>query len=160
MEENKNILDFIQNKKVEQPNAAYFEKLAQEVISTQEIKKPIFKKVFIWVAAAAAIAVAVFVFNYPQTSNSENPLIALQSIPTQTIEEYIELNIEEFEEELIAEFVEVENLSVLENLVLESEPQENTTANINFDNIDKQDILDYLDREGLDTEDLEDEFFI
>ena len=85
MNEEKDIFDFIEKRKVETPDKAYFDDLAQRVIDSQKTKIiPFYKRPIVWIGSAAAAVLILFTVNFnppqPPTSNGEQELI--QSSPS------------------------------------------------------------------------------
>lgn len=93
MNEKKNRLDSIHPKQPNYPDADFFEQMAASVISTHDhpfIKTPFYKKPIVkWVAAAAIVVPFVFYFSRTSSSNSELA-VQLDTIPQETIIQYIE----------------------------------------------------------------------
>jgi hypothetical protein len=98
-----------------------------------------------------------------QPSSDGDVLLALNDIPTDDIRAYVEDNIEDFDTDLIAEFVDEKQIEDEELLPIEIE-EDNTIAisePINLDDLDENEILKYFDEEEIDIIDLmEDESFI
>ena len=73
---------------------------------------------------------------------------------------YVDENIDEFDVEMIAEFVPVDELNAkyeaLENTMIEDE-EIDPIESITLENITKEEILEYLNDEDFDFSDLEDE---
>lgn len=93
MNEKKNRLDSIHPKQPNYPDADFFEQMAASVISTQAnpfTKTPFYKKPIVkWVAAAAIVVPFVFYFSRTTSSNPEMA-VQLDTIPQETIIQYIE----------------------------------------------------------------------
>ena len=158
MEENKDIFDYLKVNKVEGPNSFYFESLANSVIEKSQANTkviPLYRKPITWVSAAAAsIAVILLVNLFNQPTENGNVLLALNDIPHNEIEAYVSENIDDFDTDLIAEFIDEENLNITE---VESVQEIQTEKIIDFEEITAKDILDYLDDEEIELEDLQDE---
>jgi len=73
---------------------------------------------------------------------------------------YVDENIDEFDVEMIAEFVPADELNAkyeaLENTMIEDE-EVDPIESITLENITKEEILEYLNDEDFDFSDLEDE---
>jgi hypothetical protein len=162
MEEQKDLFDHLKLGKIDTPDATYFDQLAKNVIASQEVKViPLYKKPIVWLSSAAAAIVILVVVNYSAPEESTDALLALNDIPTEDVLAYVDKHIEDFDVEMLSEMVPSENIEAIQL----SEPIENnpiTTpkteeTKINFDNIDTEDILDYINSEEIDIYDL-DEF--
>lgn len=167
MKEEKDIFNFIEKRKADLPDAAYFDNLTRSVIESQRTKgMPLYKRPVFWISAAAAVVLTLIVVRFdsqevPQT----NALAELEHISNNDVLAYVEENIEDFDIDLIAEFIpdatidkeiaEIESELIpeqIEDLVVDME--------ISFDGITRDDILDYLEEEELDINDLEENSFI
>lgn len=159
MNEEKNIFDFIEKRKVDVPDEAYFHGLAQSVIRSQKTKIiPIYKRPITWIGTAAAIVLMLMVVKFDSTEElvETDILSALDDIPRDVILAYVEGNIDEFDIELIAEFIPASSLrfeKIEETQISDDKPIES----VSFDNITRDEILKYLEDEELDFSDLEDE---
>lgn len=168
MEEQKDIFDFIEKRKTEMPDQSYFENLSKSVIASQEKKKakivPLFKRPATWlsVAAAAVLVFMVVKFNSPAdvVFTDSDSLAGLDDVSREEILAYVNDNIDDFDVELIAEFVPANQLdddySDLESELFEDQ-EEDPIESVSFDNITKEDILEYLEEDDLDFSDLDDE---
>lgn len=161
MNEEKDIFDFIEKRKVDVPHKAYFENLSQSIISSQKTRViPFYKRPITWIGAAAAVALVLMMvrLDSPQETVVQTDVLSeLNNIPREVILAYVEENIDDFDIELIAEFVPA---SALEYEPIEQEitdEKETTNETISFDDITRDDILEYLEDEGIDLSDLEDE---
>jgi len=162
MEEQKDIFDHLKLGEIDTPDAAYFDQLAKNVIASQEVKViPLYKKPIVWLSSAAAAIVILVVINYSSPVESTDALLALNDVPTEDVLAYVEKHIEDFDVELLAEMVPSENIEAIRF----SEPIENVPTTtptpeetkIDFDNINTEEILDYINSEEIDIYDL-DEF--
>lgn len=169
MKDEKDIFDHLKPKGFEMPDKAYFEQLTKNVIKSQQLVKPkvvpFYRKPITWIGAVAAIAVAVFItltFN-SRIETSEDPLLALNEISQNEIFAYVDQNIDEFEIESIAEIVPENTINPSELIpeeAIEETPQAIETETVSLDEIDQEEILEYLEVEGIDPSDLEDDFFM
>lgn len=163
MNEEKDIFDFIEKRKVETPDKAYFDNLAQSVLDSQKTKViPLYKRPISWISVAAAAVLVLFVvnFNTPGDIPESNEWATLDDVPKEELLAYVEDNIEDFDIELIAEFVPTEEInSKYEELENEMTIEEeiDPIESITFESVSKEEILEYLEDEGLDFSDLEDE---
>jgi len=162
MEEQKDIFDHLKRKEGFTPDKAYFERLAENVMASQSVKiVPLYKKPVLWMSAAAAIIAAVFIINFDSnTSAPDNVLLALNDISKEEIRTYIEENIEDFDTDLIVEFVTLETIehhTFIQPEEVESEDQDLVLETISLGDIEREDILDYFEREEIDLLELEDD---
>ena len=96
-------------------------------------------------------------------SEKQNVLLALNEIPVNEIESYIDENIEDFDTELIAEFVDESSIDIASfsniadtNKVVSPVNKETKPTPI-LDEINKDDILKYLEEENIDLQELLDD---
>ncbi|MFT6923630.1 MAG: hypothetical protein ACJA1C_002645 [Crocinitomicaceae bacterium] len=163
MNEEKDIFDFIEKRKVDMPDKAYFDNLAQSVIDSQKTKIiPLYKRPITWISAVAAAVLVLFImnFNSPGDIVPESNEISFNDLSRAELLAYVDENIEEFDVEMIAEFVPIDELNAkyeaLENTMSE-ELEVHPLETITLENITKEEILEYLNDEDLDFSDLEDE---
>ena len=175
MEEKNDIFDHLKPRKTPVPDASYFEALANSVIDSQKEKEavtpketkiiPLYKRPSLWIGAVAAVFIAgILIVNFNKTTEvNSDPLLALNDVSSSDVYNYIDENIEDFETDLIVEALNestVDDMSFVEAETAESAPEETdiaTSEPISFDDIDSDDILDYFNEEGIDSEDFEDE---
>ena len=166
MENKKDILDHLKVNKIESPGPEYFSNLAKDVIISQKKETkiiPLYKKASFWISAAAASIIVVLVLNFKGNQSQENVLLALNDVSTESIHAYVEDNIEDFEEELIAEFVSEESIASEEILPIEMAEDVAVVVQeeIKLEEVQEEDILKYFEDEEIDLFDLmEDESFI
>lgn len=180
MEKDKDIFEHLKARKTPMPDASYFSSLAQSVIASQQPTTlnqkentpvvPLFKRPIVRIGSVAAIAaifvVGMLVVNLSNTSTETNdPLLALNDIPPSEVYEYIDENIDDFDTDLIAEALDeasISNISFTDNSEESSTVETSPTSieKISFDDIDIEDIIDYLNEEGITSEDLEEDSFI
>lgn len=164
MKENEDIFEHLKKRKIETPSKDYFDALAASVIE-QESKKtkviPIGRKIFYWSTAAAAILViGFFLFNNPQQTET-NILAQLDDVSTEELIAYVDENIDDFDTDQLGETLSDEEIDKLdEELSLEMSDISyvESSESIFFDDIDEQDILDYLELEDIDLDELENDF--
>ena len=162
MKEEKDIFDFIQPSKVDTPDKSYFEALTKNVIQEAKPKVvPLHKRPVVWMrVAAAAIIALLFVTNInPGDSMSSDPLLALNDISSEEILAYVDENIDEFEEDEIAEIVpeeaiEIRDIMELPEPAVVEEPAV-TEASISLQEVNEEEIMDYLEEEGIELLDLD-----
>jgi len=153
MKEQKDIFNYFNKKDSDNPDASYFEHMANNIIEKETKKKtvtPLFKKPSFWIIAAAASLAFILVINLP-TSQEDNFLVALNDFSSNEIVGYISQNITDFDSELITEYIsenDIEEpvLATIEDLEIIEEAE----SNIRLENIDSQEILDYFDSEEID----------
>ena len=164
MKENEDIFEHLKKRKIETPSKDYFDALAASVIE-QESKEtkviPIGRKIFYWSTAAAAIlVVGFFLFNIPQQTET-NILAQLDDVSTEELISYVDENIDDFDTEQLGETLSDEEIDKLdEELSIEMSDISyvESSESISFDDVDEQDILDYLELEDIDLDELENDF--
>ncbi|MFT5780575.1 MAG: hypothetical protein ACI837_003538 [Crocinitomicaceae bacterium] len=164
MEKEKDIFDHLKVRKIEVPDAAYFENLTKMVIDKQRPKIiPMYKRPMAWIGAAAAVAiVALLVTNISESPiESSDPLLALNEFSADDLMSYVDDHIDEFDTEMISDMIpssDLESSDIFDEIEAPIvEPVKQVKAPISLDKIDDQDILDYFDDEGIDLEDFEDD---
>lgn len=167
MSEEKNILDFIQPVQQDKPDAAYFEQLANQVINDSKKSKivPLYQRPLMWIGAAAAIAL-IFVASNMYGQKEESIQLALSELSQAEITSYIENNIEDFDLTSIEDVVSADAMEDLEDdLAIENTTETvqeiEKVEEINLENIDSKEILEYFEEELIELEDIdESELFI
>ncbi len=167
MSEEKNILDFIQPVQQDKPDAAYFEQLANQVINDSKKAKivPLYQRPLMWIGAAAAIAL-IFVASNMYGQKEESIQLAFSELSQAEITSYIENNIEDFDLTSIEDVVSADAMEDLEDdLAIENTTETvqeiEKVEEINLENIDSKEILEYFEEELIDLEDIdESELFI
>jgi hypothetical protein len=161
MENPNNIFDQIQKRKITVPENAYFNAMADSIISQQAPKIiPLYKKPLVWISSAAAVAlIAITIQLSTSAEESMNLQTALNDIPRETILEYVTENIDDYEIDEITEVIPdqtIQDIEVFQPITIQSE------SNLSFENISNEEILDYLLEEGIDLEDMNESelFFI
>lgn len=168
MEPKKEILEFIKIRERESINDSYFEDLAMKAILTAKqqnlkIKRPLLQRSIFWVSSAAAVILVVIVMRY---NNQSLPIgYDENTISNSELISYIDNNIEEFDEDLFAHYLangpsesEQPEVSIQEEMKKKSSREENESEEKNeniFENIDSEDVLKYLEKEGISVEELE-----
>ncbi|MDX2360519.1 MAG: hypothetical protein QNK23_06915 [Crocinitomicaceae bacterium] len=160
METNKNIFDHLKTNEIETPDAGYFDQLAKEVIASQKTKViPLYKKPLAWIVSAAAVFAAVFLLNLGD-AEEQDVLLALNEISTEEVYLYIEDHIEDFDTDLISEMIDEENIDPIVFIDQELNPEVETfDETLSFEDIETEDILEYLQNEAVDLDD-DDELYI
>ncbi|MDB2656571.1 hypothetical protein N9Y60_00800 [Crocinitomicaceae bacterium] len=180
MEEKKDIFDFIEKRPIETPDSSYFKDLADKVIAdastsstgtgqvTDQSKAkiiPLYRRPAAWISAVAAAVLVAFLM-LPESSD---PVIidggAASVEPSRAeVLAYVNENIDDFDEELLVEFIAIKNLASKSASSQESEPEEEALETMietetedlqeSLKNISDEEILEYLELEGeLDEED-------
>ncbi len=164
MKENEDIFEHLKKRKIETPSKDYFDALAASVLEkeSKETKViPIGRKIFYWATAAAAILViGFFLFNIPQQTET-NILAQLDDVSTEELIAYVDENIDDFDTDQLGETLSDEEIDKLdEELSLEMSDISyvESSESISFEDIDEQDILDYLELEDIDLDELENDF--
>lgn len=162
MEDEKSIFNHLRPRKIETPDTAWFESLVEQIPAKNQVKPvriiSLQRSVLIWSLGAAAV-LAIAVFNFVPDTNEEdlNLVAALQDIPDDDVYGYVESHLDEFDTELLIEVLPAEKVESVEldnpteDLSLHSEP---LPEEINFNSLEEEDILDYLESIGLEPTDL------
>ena len=151
MKTKEDIFDHLNRKEIPTPDTNYFDQLAKDVVSTQKPKIiPLYRKPIAWIGTAAAVIALVFLLN-PRANTELDVLLALNDIPTEDVFSYIDENIDEFDTDLISEILEEENIGPIEFMGEEITPAFNgESENLNLEDIDTEEILEYLENEAID----------
>lgn len=167
MNKEKDIFEHLKASKVELPDQSYFDQLAQQVIADEKAPVkvvPMYRKPLLWLSAAAAVLlIGFFALNTWSTSaDSQDPLLALEEVPAEMLLAYVDEHIEDFEAESIAEILPesaLEVTAVAEIELVEQDTPSNTTPDLELldEELDEEDIINYLEEEGMDFFELEDE---
>ncbi len=178
MEEKKDIFDFIEKRPIETPDADYFKSLADKVISdvAEEPEEPqakiipLYRRSIVWISGVAAAILVAFLL-LPETTGTGNldPLAFSDEPSREEVLAYVNDNIDDFDEELLVEFIAMKNLGsepVLEQTI---EPEEEPLETIietetqdlqeSLKNISDEEILEYLELEG-ELDENEDDFIL
>jgi hypothetical protein len=154
MENPNNIFDQVKARKVNVPDTDYFSQLADSIIEQKDSKAkviPMYKKPLVWITSAAAVIAVLIVFNYEGTSDpSINLKLALSEISTDEIVAYMDEHVDDFDTDLIAEAVPVENIYTNSDVEEATMPD----AIISFETISDNEIMEYLLEEGIDLDEL------
>ena len=164
MKENEDIFDHLKKRKIETPSKYYFDALVASVIK-QELKEtkviPIGRKILYRSTAAAAILlIGLFLFN-TRHQQERNILAQLDDVSTEELISYVDENIDDFDTDQLGETLSDEEIDKLdEELSIEMSDISyvESSESISFDDIDEQDILDYLELEDIDLDELENDF--
>ncbi|MFZ9028361.1 MAG: hypothetical protein ACO2Z9_05055 [Crocinitomicaceae bacterium] len=164
MKENEDIFGHLKKRKIETPSKDYFDALTASIIEQESNETkviPIGRKIFYWSTAAAAIlVVGFFLFNIPQQTET-NILAQLDDVTTEELIAYVDENIDDFDADQLGETLSDEEIEKLDE---ELSPEMSdisyveSSESISFDDIDEQEILDYLELEDIDLDELENDF--
>ena len=162
MEKQNDIFDHLKSREIFTPDQTYFDQLANNVIAASKSKViPLYKKPLFWMTAAAACVAVIFLLNIDSSSNnSDNVLFAMNEIPQNEVREYVKANIKEFDTEMLCEIIPSKNIEEVKFPVeiikiIEKKKEVLSEPEINFDNIDREDILNYFQEENIDINELE-----
>lgn len=171
MEEQKDIFDFLEKRTPNVPSDDYFAELANKVlrenpsVSPKPKVVPLYRRPVFWVASAAA-AVLLIVLLQPKTTEITQSGVDFNDLSRGEILAYVEYNLDEFDEELLAEFIPDSRMHyTMTTEKLSIEPEEKTAGQPSpkltnsLDDISTDEILDYLEDEGMDLDDLDDDIF-
>lgn len=160
MEQNKDIFDHLKVRKTDSPDASYFENMADQIIASQKKETkviPLYKKPTLWMSAAAASIIVVLVMNIGGSpGENTNVLLALNDIPVEDIRNYVDNNIDDFDTDLISEFVD-ENTIEDEPLLpaVEVDPETEVVEDVKeLEDVNEDDILKYFEEEEIDIYEL------
>ena len=167
MEKEKNIVDFLKPRERESLDNAYFENLAASIVSAHpkvETKKiiPFYKKTTFWISSIAAVFIGLIALN-TFTSTSEKTY-DFNSVSHSELMAYVEDNIDEFDQDLLVKYIPVESPTKMkakelieQKTTIEKVQVNSKSKTVLFDDLQKEDILNYLDAEELGIDDLEPE---
>ncbi len=157
-EETQDIFDHLKVREIETPDVSYFEKLAATISEEQQPKViPMYKKPMVWMVAAAAVIAVFFLVDLGEIDQEQDVLLALYELPKEEVYSYVEGHIDDFETEMIADVIPTEDIEVVKVMEPASSPEiiePITETELNFDDIEAEDILEYLDSEEIDLYEL------
>lgn len=178
MDEKKDIFDFIEKRPIETPDADYFKSLADKVIAEvaeepEEAKTkviPLYRRPAVWISGVAAAILVAFLMLPETIIESPHGTVNPSLEPSKAeILAYVDENIEDFDEELLLEFISTDNLNVdatIDPISVETEDpietmveSETESLQESLESISNEEIMEYLQEEGLGSED-EDDFFL
>ena len=166
METKKDILEFIRPREREVIDTDYFSSLAANAILLAEkqkskTKRKIIRRSLFWISSAAAIIFVIIRLD----SSIEPVKCDFNSISKTELYSYIDKNIDEFDENLIAHYLKNDYIDTTKKINTSSpiEINSNQPSEIEhdkndldlFENVNKEDILKYLETEGITIEELE-----
>lgn len=162
METKKDIFDYLKPRKKIVPDQSYFDQLSANVLAHEKVKVvPLYRKPIFWLSsAAAAITIIMLVNIKTEIPNSVNPMIALNEISSEELFAYVNDNIEDFDTEMLTEIIPSDNIEEIDlvatdKIVVDEVPSE---TELNFDNIQEEEILEYILNEEIDIYDIEEIF--
>lgn len=149
-----NILDHLKVKRVEVMPEAYFVDLANKSIKKKS--KIISLRMVIW-SAAAAIALFLVCLRLLNPGQTESKNYSFSEITSSEALAYVDEHINEFEDELIIDFIESELITLPEIVVeIETNKEETVSEDIeSLDEIDTESILEYLMYEGIENDEID-----
>lgn len=171
MKEEKDIFEFLEKKTQNTPEKEYFENLAQKIISENSTNTPsktkvvpLYRKPILWISGVAA-AITIFFLNTESTSLQNGGTLDFNDLSKKEILAYVNENIDDFDEEMLMEFMREEQLKIdayKEEIQTSAEIDETnvpTELTESLETISREDILDYINEEELDLMDLDEEIF-
>ncbi len=167
MEENKNIVEFLKPREREVIEDSYFENMVSVIVAGNPKKEPakiipLYQRKSFWISSAAAVAILFVAIRFMNQSGSINP--DFDSLSHSELTAYIDHNIEDFDQELLAQYVHVETNAVqakvesdqhLNSSVPNNELEKSVSRDDLFEGIDQKDILEYLNHQEMNVDDLE-----
>ena len=167
MEKEKNIVDFLKPRERESLDNAYFENLAASIVSAHpkvETKKiiPLYMKTTFWISSIAAVFIGLIALN--TFTSSPEKTYNFNSVSHSELMAYVEDNIDEFDQDLLVKYIPVESSTKMkakelieQKTTIEKVQVNSKSKTVLFDDLQKEDILNYLDAEELSIDDLEPE---
>lgn len=148
MKEQRNILDDLKAKKIAIPDEAFFKSLAARTTQDSVPKKstkviPLFAVV---ISAAAALVLLFWIFGSKSLNDSINEgSISFASLEDQEILEYVETNIDDFEEGEISDLVVFSVKDSIGRVVNERNDQNfSGELNVMFSSLSDEEIMTFL----------------
>jgi hypothetical protein len=159
METKKDIFDYLKPRKKIVPDQSYFNQLVANVLETEKVKVvPLYRKPIFWLSSAAAtIAIILLVNIETEIPNSVNPMIALNEISSEELFTYVNDNIEDFDTEMLTDIIPSDNIEEIDLVATDKivVDEVSSETELNFDNIQEEDILEYILNEEIDIYDIE-----
>lgn len=164
----KHIIDDLKVNPTPLPSNDFFEQfkedMMKQVLDKQPETKliPLYKRWYSWTSIAAAIALIITLnWNRSETTKPIEQKVDFSSVNKAEILEYMEEHIDDVEIAQLAEHLDeipqVDLLKTVENPSNDLADQSNNNNENLFDDLDKEEILKYLQEEDLD---IEEELFI
>lgn len=171
MNKDQDILSKLKYQKPKSPGPEYFEQIAMTVIELESSNKtiPLFKRPVLYIGLSIAASIVLFFGIYIGNSSETgtdtiNVAQELSELEQDQVLAYIDKNIDDFDVELISEFAT--DLEIHEDLIPvvteEVEVTLNNASSIDekIDEINSEEILQYLKEQGIDPNDIEELEFI
>ena len=159
MKKKQDIFNHLKPGKISTPEESYFTQLASDIIRSQEVRViPLYKKPILWFSAAAAVIAVLIVFNFNSSEENNDVLLALNEISSEELFLYVDENIEDFESDMLIEIIPITNIESVEFVSELSETANvvSSESTIDFEEINNEDILDYINSEEIDIFSLDD----
>ena len=159
MKSKKELLDHLKPVKIDAPDSEFFETLASQIVKKHPmVKRKGSNNLRIMRIGLAAAAVVVIAFVLMKSFSIESQSTSLEKtflseIQDEDIYTYVEEHIEEFSIEEITETLTEDDLDVL----FENQSNE---LDFFFANISDKEIINYIEKENLDLDEIEDELLI
>ncbi len=167
MDKNQDILSKLKYKQPASPGTTYFEELAASIHHSESKTKvvPLYKKQWVYIGLTVAASLVLF-FSIYSDKPTDNVVLAdeLSHVEQDQVLAYIDEHIDDFDVELLGEFVI--DLEISEELMPATQVEINTenTEDISFekqiDEINKEEILEYFNEQGIDPGDTDEFDFI
>lgn len=172
MDKKKDLFDYIEKQSTEMPDARYFSNLSSTVLDKVNHQKqveiiPLYKRSIVWISAAAAVVFVAFLL-LPEKTNPVVEDFTFNTLSKNEVLAYVDDNIVDFDVELLTEFIPKKDLAAKnytkeELMVLPEETlveTNNSDLEKTLESISTDEIQQYLEDEGIDPNDLEDELFL
>ena len=172
MEKKKDIFDYIEKQPTEMPDTLYFSNLSSAVLDKMNHQKqvkvvPLYKRSVGWISAVAAVIFVAFLL-LPEKTNPVVEDFTFTTLSKNEVLAYVDDNIVDFDVELLTEFIPKKDLATKNNtkeeLIVPSEEtiveRKNPDLEKSLKSISTDDIQQYLEDEGIDLDNLEDELFL
>lgn len=151
-QEQKNILDHLKVKPVNEISEAYFVDLAHKSVTNK--KKIVSLKFAVW-SAAAAIALLLVSLPLLNQGDSDGNKYSFNLITASEALAYVDEHINEFDDDMIIEFITNEKIAVPE-INIETNKQKFISEPIeSLEEIDTESILEYLIYEGIEDDNID-----
>lgn len=170
MSDNQDIFDFFKKGPSETPDKSYFEQLARQIVSENAPVSPqkttivpLYRKPILWLTTAAAAILIFFLLRPENSPLVQSEPVDFNDLSRQEILSYIHSNLEDFDEDLLIEFISEDRLAFNEVEVSKPEPfvkrRNATNLSNSMESLSKEEILNYLDEENMDIDELEDDLY-
>lgn len=171
MKEEKDIFDFLEKRPIQTPEKDYFSQLAKKAMEHADQEQPVvkiiplYKRPLLWAASSAAAVMLLFLWNTKTETPKTIAAFGMKDLSKKEILAYVDANIEDFDEEMLMEFIPENrmNFEASSSIEIEVESLPKTTNNTNLtrslESISNDEILEYLQDESIDLDDLEDELY-